>query len=342
MPSPSDDDKEQKPSNGITVLLTMSHADAALRVVAAIREMKQGWKKENNEFSNLHANLIPTNPDVPLPPAVMDPSTVQVLAEKLVEAFEGYKTGERTASAPPTSLVDDDTNTRKPDENKAPGGEQHDEETDPLSLPQVQAAVKDFRRQLEHLQGSKATRRKDLVKQTIEARLPLVRQRLEEEKARPPPLPGMQNLPVPPPLPGMIPPPLPTHLPPPPPPPAGLPPPPPVAGLPPPPPVAGLPPPPPPTGAPMEPPQKRQKTEEGAFPSLPAACHEELRQFIGSQIKEYLGEEEASLVNFVSTFVLEGKTSAQLLPELREVLEEDAQAFLDSLWKKTQELASST
>jgi hypothetical protein len=58
---------------------------------------------------------------------------------------------------------------------------------------------------------------------------------------------------------------------------------------------------------------------------------QELRSFIASQIRELLGEEETTLIDFCFKHVVEKKSIASLQEELQVVLEEDAPAFVESL-----------
>jgi len=168
---------------------------------------------------------------------------------------------------------------------------------------------------------------------------------LERIRQQPPPLEApvpVGNLPPPMPhVPAHLPPPpMPTgHLPPPPPPPhmVGNLPPPPTGNLPPPP-GAG---PPGPRGVsnlpawmtkqqqpppPEEPATKRLKVEATTTPV-------DLKVWITQQIQLLLGEPEASLVTFIHNHVTSQppKPIADLLPELQEVLDEDASAFLEKL-----------
>ena len=90
----------------------------------------------------------------------------------------------------------------------------------------------------------------------------------------------------------------------------------------------------------QEPATKKQKVDDypANFPPLSLSTHQELRDYLSSQIREYLGEEEASLIEFLHTHILGGKTTTELLAELQVVLEEDSAAFLQGLWKKIEEL----
>ena len=99
----------------------------------------------------------------------------------------------------------------------------------------------------------------------------------------------------------------------------------------------------------LEPPTKRPRTSDAAepapvmestasFPSLPPSVHDILRAFVASQIKHYMGEEEATLVDFLFKLVITQTTVAKLMDELQPVLEEDAPVFAQELWAKVHEL----
>ena len=397
------EDDDKKGDQVITALLTMSHADAALKVVSAFRHFKAGLLAEktseeannNSKLELFQAHLVPTHPEVPLPPAVMDPTTVQVLGDKLLAAFPrggvrsspaDNKDDKRPVTAT-TTIAPRTTTTRTSSTTKLGGGSDDEEEEDedyedPLQSPAVLQAVRDFRRQLERQQGSKATRRQELVRSKIAQLKPIIRERMLQEKQQqelasvPPP---NANLPPPPPSGSLPPPPGTGNLPPPPPggslplpPPGNLPPPPPLAPNLPPPPTSSLPPP----GANVSPAaprgvsnlpawmtqqqQQQQQQQAAATTDEPppakrlkpaenwqttpltvdAAQRPALQAFVAAQIRQLLGEEEASLIEFlVEKVVVHQATPADLLPELQDVLEDDAPKFVQALWEKTQELA---
>jgi hypothetical protein len=369
-----------------TALLTMSHADGALKVVTAFRQFQTEFlakltddDTQKEMIQKFQVHLVPTHPDIPVPPAMMDPTTVQVLGDRLVSSFPDPH--RPTPVVAPVTVKE--PVIRGPDSDE----EQDDEEEeDPLTAPAVLAAVREFRRKLARQQGGKATRRQELVKSKMEYWKPIVRQRMlaggmpppgaPPSQLPPPPLPGAPPPPSqlpPPPLPGapmagqLAPPPLPgappshSQLPPP-----TLPgaPPPPLGNRLPPPPLPGnLPPPgqlPPQIAAPRgvsnlpawmtqqqqppsegsEPPTKRTKTDDWQSQplSIPAEAQTPFRDFVATQIQQLLGEAEISLVDFVCQQVQEHKTVTQLLPELQDVLEEDAFGFCERLYEKVQEL----
>ena len=373
-------DHKVQPST-LCALLTMSHADAALKVVTAFRHFQQQQaeakakteKKGNAETKNdndtnenwepkFRAFLVPTNPDIPLPPAVLDATTVQVLGEKLVSHFPTANNNKKqehhgggaaaagTTTATAATTFTTTTTTTKPKSKFDVTEEDDDDEDqeDPLQSPAILQLVREFRHKLEKQQGSKAIRRQAAVRQKIQDALPVVRQRMLQEQDQqqnvPPPLPpSAGSMPLPPP-PGL-------NLPQPPPAfatgaavaaagtaPRG------VSNLP-----AWM------TQEEEEPPTKRAKTaavEAGEEQQLPdnwealpfattIAAHQTaaLRTFVTQQIQHYLGEPEASLIDFVcQNIITNHKTPEQLLPELQDVLEEDAMAFCQAVWRKTQEL----
>lgn len=58
-----------------------------------------------------------------------------------------------------------------------------------------------------------------------------------------------------------------------------------------------------------------------------------LRQWVTKKIREYLGEEEKTLIDFVCTKVANRCAPRDLLKELRMVLEDDADVFMVKLWR---------
>lgn len=335
-----------------TALLTMSHADGAVKIVTAFRHFQAEYlskltdETQREAMQKFKVHLVPTHPDIPVPPAMMDPTTVQVLGDRLVASFPDPNQPKNPSLPAPKETV---PAIKGPDSDDEPD----EEEEDPLTTPAVLAAVREFRRKLARQQGGKATRRQELVKSKIEQWKPIVRQRM---LAGPPP-PG-------PPMTSQLPPPVQTL---PPPPPGTLPPPPPMQTLPLPPPGTLPPPPltqnlpPAPRGVsnlpawmtqakediPIqqqeeeeeeqdEPPTKRMKPDDWQSQPLlvPPAAMPAFRDFIAAQIQHLLGEAEASLVDFLC----QGKSVTQILPELQDVLEEDAEGFCERLFGKVQEL----
>ena len=74
------------------------------------------------------------------------------------------------------------------------------------------------------------------------------------------------------------------------------------------------------------------------FPTLLEDKLTELRSYISSSIQQLLGEEEVTLIDFIQNHVTSQQSIASLLPELEQVLEEDARTFVQSLWEKIYQL----
>lgn len=346
-PAPLPDSKTMEEHELISAVLTLSHSDAANRIVACFKEFQKNTPK--NIPKSFQAHLVPSNPNVPQPPALVDPAAIQELSKRLEEAYEQIQKGEIDVgdSKPPLPSISSKETSKEnaPEAPKArlntmndPEEDEEDEDNeDPLTSPAIQQAVRRFRQQMEQLQGSKAIRRRELVDRKIAQMRPIIEERVknekEQQKSLVPPLPS-----------GVLPPPPPGTVPPPPPP--GAVPPPPLPEAVPPPPsnprgVTNLP-------AWMTQDTKRVKLEEASttsnwkalpFPSLPHPHqHAALREAVSALIQQYLGEEEATLTDFVVTKT-QGQTAEELLKgELTEVLEQDAEPFLQNVWNKIQEL----
>lgn len=56
-----------------------------------------------------------------------------------------------------------------------------------------------------------------------------------------------------------------------------------------------------------------------------------VRPWVAGRTVELLGEEEASIIDFVMGKVRQRSSAADIARELRQVLEEDAQAFVEAL-----------
>ena len=82
----------------ISVLLTMSHPEAALKVVTAFKNFQKEMKIEH-----FQAHLVTNRPDVPLPPAVMDETTQKVLGEKLISAYQRISSTNGSSQPQPTA-----------------------------------------------------------------------------------------------------------------------------------------------------------------------------------------------------------------------------------------------
>lgn len=352
------EDKEKEPTiTTFAALVTMSHGDGALKLLCACRQMKIMILEEasmKDKYSSMAFHMVPTNPNIPMPPLQIDEKTSKILGERLSQHFVNAssarnKTTTATTSAQSTNntsmnttataTTDDtpttDTNNNNDDGVKmdvdklaaAAGGAAYDEDIDPLNTPQVLAAVKAFRSQLDQTQTTQKKRRGELVDQKVAAAKERLREVVAEERKNPPqqqppppaigaPPPMAVGLP-PPPLPGGVPPPLPTGLP-----------------------------PPPPGGAGDEPNAKRVKLSSApkmeptsTFPALPDNYSAPLRAFVAQQIKQYMGEEEATLIDFLVKLVTTPTTTvAKLLEELQPVLEEDAPVVAQELWNQVHEL----
>ena len=351
-PKTSDDDNENKKDDkGATkeeaeekgtALITMSHPDAAVKVVGSFPVFSAHL---DERYNGIQVYLIPPSPELPLPPISMDKETKQVLGEKLwsqwitLESNQGPTHNPMNRNSYNNNSSNDKTGDAADitlDADKvaaAAGGVQYDEDDDPLSAPHVLEAVKQFRRNLLTTSSSQQKQRLALVQRTLERMRPVIRQRVDQEKANASavPLPN-PNLP-PPPMPG------------------------------------GLPPPPPPSAAgggggadsgkrgrsnlpawmtaqqeaggdgEGEPDAKKSKTQAETFPAnIPEAKHADLRTFISSQISEFMGEAPDDLVDMVHSHVIGGKATQALVTELQEVLEDDTQTLIQAVWNKVNEL----
>jgi hypothetical protein len=380
-------------NNKKTVLINMINPDQALKVVASFKTFVG---QLDDRYKDIRCYMVPSSPDIPLPPPLMDETTKKVLGEKLWHNFISLETsysdsdnknsgldGAGSAGANKTTPTtkgdaaeesdnktndakDNSNNTTSPSDDKdepklldadkvaaaAGGVGTYDADEDPLNAPQVLEAVKEFRRKLDRTHGSQKTQRMDLVAKKLKELRPRIRAQVDAEKTNRLQNNNHQRLPgALPPLPA---PPQHTSLPQPPLPPGG--PVPPPLGLPPPPAAAD-------SGkrgrsnlpawmtkqqqqqqtsaASDEPASKKARTEQYPthFPSaLPPSSHPVLRQFLANQVKESMGEEEATLIDFLYTHILQGKATSELLQELQVVLEEEADGFLKAVWTKVQEI----
>jgi hypothetical protein len=363
-------------STNITALVTLSHADAAAKLIAAFRHFQQQLSATSTEEAGafteeagastatiMEAYLVPNHPDIPLKPVHMDPEVAQVLGDKLMASYLNISLGKSSAATNTNAMDTTTTSTTAPtpmDITKPKGPEQRndndddqqdddDDQQDPLTTPVVLSAVRDFRRRLEQQQGSKSTRRKELVALQLQEMMPLMKQRIVEEASRP----------------------AAAAAPPPPPPPAGGPPPMPTGNLPPPPPqpsaaessqrgVSNLPAWMTKQGAPdataeatteatQEPPAKKPRLEvpslegntEQKFPAMDVAHHEAVKEAIAAQCVQSLGEPVPTLVDFIYKHVTEQSLVSVVLLEVQEVLEDEAAQFVQTLWEKVHALAAS-
>jgi len=324
-----DGDPVELPSDArISLLITFSHPDGACKLLGAF---KQFASRLDERYSSIKAFMVPANKDVPLPPPLLDEESQQQLGEKLWQNFTAAEAPELHEEEKPKPL-----DTEKV--AAAAGGNNYDADEDPLNAPAVLEAVKEFRRKLGKTQSFQKKKRLELVARKIAEMKPRVRAMVEEEKKRGPPPPPAAVPPLP-----------------------DLPPPPRAGGVPPPmPPGGSLPPPPPPaTGVTEEtgkrgrsnlpawmtnqeePAAKKAKAEEGfpeIFPQLAESTHGPLKDFLAQQVQEALGEQEAELIQFLHSHIVAGKSTAELLEELKMVLEDEADGFLATVWKKVKEL----
>lgn len=343
-------------------LITMMHGDGALKLVCAVEYLTSKYNIP------IQAQLVPASPDIPLPVPVMDENVTEQVGEQLWQLWIDMKDGKKIESSrcdPPQAvaptLANEDSRLDAARVAAAAGGA-YDEDADPLNAPAVLEAVKQFRLQLSKKEQEQKEKRVRIISEKIQQMLPLVEEKMKQERIPAPPMVLPPPMGIPPPM--VLPPPV------------GLPPPPP----PPPPPLPGAPPPmglfvpdelpkesgrrgvsnlpawmtkdnpeavgqaqnqadvAPAPSHPEGPPRKRPKmdlvvgTSEENF--SPPQDSVELRSFIASQIQELLGEEETTLIDFCFKHVMEGKSYASLKEELLVVLEEDAPVFVESLKNK--------
>jgi hypothetical protein len=366
------EEKDTPPAAG---LVTLTHADGAVKLVMAMRYVRQELLQEAKVADDKEsstpvvvpcAHWVPSQPQVPLPPPSLDPTVAETLGKRLLEVYRKLAKGQDLQHQPQDTSSSEGVPAESTNNADGDGGDAGD---DPLSSPAVWEAVRQFRHNLEHQQGSKAVRRKELIQASLDKLLPRIREHGGDVLAGAGAAPSLHGV-LPPPPHGGLPPPLPQGgfpppmphggLPPPPPPPHGGPPP--LPGNLPPPPLAphGLPPPPLPVGAPpmppsappgpppvapaltVEPPAKRVKPSvdlDQAFPTFGAQHEAAVRQFVGKQIQQFLGELEESMVDFILEHVKSGKVIQTWMPDLTEVLEEDAPRFVQQLFDYVQSLS---
>ena len=321
----------------ISLLVTFSHPDGACKLVGAFKHFAS---RLDDRYSGLQAFMVPANKDVPLPPPLLDDESQQHLGEKLWQNFVGAESPELHGGELKEAHVPLDSDKVA----AAAGGNNYDAEEDPLNAPAVLDAVKEFRRKLTKTQSYQKKKRMELVSRKVAEMRPRIKEVVEEERKRgpPPPPPPMvppPDLPLPPPMMGGLPPP--------------------------PPPVMGLPPPPDGVGVPgdsgkrgrsnlpawmttagndeegVEPSSKRVKTMEDFpthFPPLPETTQAPFKDFLAHQVQEALGEREEELITFLHSHVLAGGSSAEMLEELKMVLEDEAGPFLEAVWNRVNQL----
>jgi hypothetical protein len=334
-----DGDPIDLPSDArISLLVTFSHPDGACKLVGAFKHFAS---RLDDRYNGLQAFMVPANKDVPLPPPLLDEDSQQHLGEKLWQNFVGAESpdlhgGEATKEGGHVPLDSEKVAA-------AAGGNNYDADEDPLNAPAVLDAVKEFRRKLTKTQSFQKKKRMELVTRKVAEMRPRIKELVEEEKKRGPPLPP------PPPMGGLLPPPPPV-----------------MAGMVPATATDGV-------GAPgdsgkrgrsnlpawmttttntttgnndeeedgAEPSSKRVKTMEDVpthFPPLPETTHAPFKDFLANQVQEALGEKEDELITFLHSHVLAGGSSAEMLEELKMVLEDEAGPFLEAVWNRVNEL----
>ena len=355
----------KQPSSSSSSLVTLTHPDGAVKLVIAIRYVRQQLQQnDNNDNKPVAAHWVPSQPHVPLPPPALDPTIGETLGKRMWQAYQRLSAGQaldpqqQQPVEAPAAEAPSTTNHHNADEG-------FDDAEDPLTSPAVLEGVRQFRLSLEAQQGSKAVRRKELVQANLDRILPRVRADMERGPpvgGPPPPPPPVMGGPPPPPLGNLPPPPMPMGLPPPPMPTGGLPPPPLAGNLPPPPMPMGLPPPPLsvggpppplPPGAPPPPPQpteeppaKKQKTTATIplditlpFPVFAAQQTTVVQAFIKQRMQHYLGEADDALVQFTMDNIQKATVPMQsYMADLHEVLEEDATKLMQELLDYVQSL----
>ena len=357
-------------SSPITALVTVSHFDVAIRIVSAFRYMvttyRSGSNKNHNDdddddkassWQHFHVHLVPHHPDIALPPLVSVDPMVATTGEAMYRALlaiichssrDGATETDMTTTTTAVTTTVDHTITNT---TTTPATDEPEPDTgDPLLLseesPAVWEAVRKFREHLATLQGDKATKRHEKVSEALAAALPRVRQQLRAAVVVPPPL----VLP----LPSSSWPTTTTTS----------------STVPPPPPPPSYGAPPQPRGVsnqpawmtqqqqqqsnvvaptPEEPPTKRSKVDVTdptlVFPLVPPDQIPALRQYTSQQIQQYLGEAEETLVTFCLNQMTSTTTTrnvATLLPELTEVLDDDAVAFVQSIYEYSQRLVTNS
>jgi hypothetical protein len=301
------------------MLATFSHPDGACKLLGAFKHFAS---RLDDRYCGLQAYMVPANKDVPLPPPLLDEESQQQLGEKLWQNFVAAESPELHGQDKEAPVPIDSDKVAA-----AAGGNNYDADEDPLNAPAVLDAVKEFRRKLSKTQSFQKKKRMELVTRKVAEMKPRVKVIVEEEKKRgpppPPPMAPPPDLPLPPPVGGLPPPPIDGAMP-------G------DSGkrgrsnLP-----AWM-----TTTEEGEPSSKKVKMEDlpPSFPSLPEASHAILKDFLANQVQEALGEQEDELITFLYSHVLGGGSTAEMLDELKMVLEDEAGAFLEAVWQKVNEL----
>ena len=85
--------------------------------------------------------------------------------------------------------------------------------------------------------------------------------------------------------------------------------------------------------------------ESSHFPLVKEKTFPDIRKYVKEQIIEYLGEEEATLIDFVMNHIKKPEAERMtktLLEEMRDVLDEDAETFVLDVFKKVVEIGLGT
>jgi PWI domain. len=88
---------------------------------------------------------------------------------------------------------------------------------------------------------------------------------------------------------------------------------------------------------------KQDILSDRPFPVLLDEHYPTVRKYVKDQIIDYLGEEEATLIDFVVNYLKKEETergTLALLEEMKLVLEEDSEAFVVDLFRKVVEVCS--
>lgn len=240
------DDKKQESTapKKVTALVTLSHPDVAVKFVASFKEFS---RRLDDRYNAMQAYMVPSSPDVPLPPPILDAEASNVLGEKLWNNFVSLEGADEPDGNARNKMggyihkleeVDNGGETINGDhidgediridvtKVAAAAGGAFDPDEDPLSAPHVLEAVKAFRRKLAETQTTDQKRRIEIVARKLDEMRPKIQaivkqEKLQQRQPQPPPLPP-GGLPLPnmdpssaPPPPVGLPPPPPTGLPPP-------------------------------------------------------------------------------------------------------------------------------
>lgn len=269
-------------------LVSLPNAEAAAQFAAALK------------LNDVPADLVPIDPSVPLPPAMVDPVVAKGVADRL-SSIKDISDVSNNITPEPVS-----NDTLAVDETGAPVITPEDD-------PAVQRAVAAFRKSLEEQQGTKSIRRKQLVQEELNKAMERIK-RGESLELPPPPLPPG----------GLPPPPVPGAPPPPPPPPAAV-----SAAAP-----RGV------SNMPAWMTQQKQPEEPPASKKAkpanfsPVASLKPLQDLVTKLIGEALGEPDATLCQFCIDHVQGGKSTHALEQELADVLEgPTAQRVVEQLFE---------